>query len=300
MGLNHMNGRVQDAANGRFLSPDPFINDPDNTQNYNRYSYVYNNPATFTDPSGFDIVVHVHFCISRPYIQDTWTVSGGTFWNNDNGGWSNWGGTFSVSSTFVGYVDGNCVDFDIFVPNPTPPSDPCEGFPQGPGTEFMTPDEAGIDMMKSAKMYDQLDKLVKPNASKNTKEHGSWVHQVKGTVLPRYTWEPLTTGTAGQVAVTINPNLGTVYGWGHSHGPDKNKTYNPKSKIDQGNMELSDKHDTTANGSNDIDQIKKMNNNPNLHPPGKGVTAYLLTPDGAIKKFEDGKYNTAGETLCAP
>lgn len=55
MGLNHMNGRVQDAITGRFLSADPFISEPGNTQNYNRYSYVYNNPVSLVDPSGFEV-----------------------------------------------------------------------------------------------------------------------------------------------------------------------------------------------------------------------------------------------------
>ncbi|MES1190872.1 MAG: SpvB/TcaC N-terminal domain-containing protein [Steroidobacter sp.] len=54
MGLNHMNGRVEDAITGRFLSADPHLTDPGNTQNYNRYSYVYNNPMSYTDPTGFD------------------------------------------------------------------------------------------------------------------------------------------------------------------------------------------------------------------------------------------------------
>ena len=54
MGLNHMNGRVQDAISGTFLSPDPFVPDPLNTQAFNRYAYVYNNPLTRTDLSGFD------------------------------------------------------------------------------------------------------------------------------------------------------------------------------------------------------------------------------------------------------
>jgi RHS repeat-associated protein len=53
MGLNHMNGRVQDAILGRFLSPDPHIPDPSNAQSYNRYSYVNNNPLSATDPTGF-------------------------------------------------------------------------------------------------------------------------------------------------------------------------------------------------------------------------------------------------------
>ena len=53
-GLNHMNGRVEDAWAGRMLSADPTIPDPTNTQSYNRFSYVNNNPLTDTDPSGFD------------------------------------------------------------------------------------------------------------------------------------------------------------------------------------------------------------------------------------------------------
>jgi RHS repeat-associated protein len=51
VGLNDMNGRIQDALAGRFLSPDPYVSQPDNTQNYNRYKYVNNNPMTYTDPS---------------------------------------------------------------------------------------------------------------------------------------------------------------------------------------------------------------------------------------------------------
>lgn len=49
----HMNGRVQDPLLGRFASADPFITEPTRTQNYNRYSYVYNNPLSAIDPSGF-------------------------------------------------------------------------------------------------------------------------------------------------------------------------------------------------------------------------------------------------------
>lgn len=53
MGLNHMNGRVEDAILGRFISPDPNVNDPSSAQSYNRYSYVLNNPMSLVDPSGF-------------------------------------------------------------------------------------------------------------------------------------------------------------------------------------------------------------------------------------------------------
>jgi RHS repeat-associated protein len=53
MGLIHMNGRVQDPTIGRFLSPDPFVFEPQLTQGFNRYAYVNNNPQSYVDPSGF-------------------------------------------------------------------------------------------------------------------------------------------------------------------------------------------------------------------------------------------------------
>lgn len=48
----NMNGRLYDPVLGRFLSPDNFVQTPDFSQNYNRYSYCLNNPLKYTDPSG--------------------------------------------------------------------------------------------------------------------------------------------------------------------------------------------------------------------------------------------------------
>lgn len=53
--LVNMNGRVYDPTLGRFISPDPFIQNPLDLQNLNRYAYVSNCPLAFTDPSGFFI-----------------------------------------------------------------------------------------------------------------------------------------------------------------------------------------------------------------------------------------------------
>ena len=50
--LINMNGRAYDPLVGQFLSPDPIIQDPSFTQNYNRYSYCFNNPLKWSDPSG--------------------------------------------------------------------------------------------------------------------------------------------------------------------------------------------------------------------------------------------------------
>ena len=53
----NMNGRLYDPVLGRFLSPDNFVQMPDNAQRYNRYSYCLNNPLKRTDPSGEAFVI---------------------------------------------------------------------------------------------------------------------------------------------------------------------------------------------------------------------------------------------------
>ena len=48
-----MDGRVYDPRLGRFLSPDPYVQDPTYSQSLNRYSYCVNNPLKYIDPSGY-------------------------------------------------------------------------------------------------------------------------------------------------------------------------------------------------------------------------------------------------------
>ncbi len=51
-GLYWYASRAYDPAIGRFVSPDSIVPAPANPQSLNRYSYVYNNPLKFVDPSG--------------------------------------------------------------------------------------------------------------------------------------------------------------------------------------------------------------------------------------------------------
>jgi RHS repeat-associated protein len=51
--LIHMNGRVYDYRLGRFLSVDPIISNPANSQSINPYSYIGNNPLSGVDPTGY-------------------------------------------------------------------------------------------------------------------------------------------------------------------------------------------------------------------------------------------------------
>lgn len=51
--IHYYGGRYYDQALGRFISPDPFVQDADNPQSLARYSYVLNMPQSYIDPSGY-------------------------------------------------------------------------------------------------------------------------------------------------------------------------------------------------------------------------------------------------------
>ena len=56
VGLIHMNARLYDPVLHRFLQPDNYVQDPFDTQNFNRYGYVLNNPLLYTDPTGEEFI----------------------------------------------------------------------------------------------------------------------------------------------------------------------------------------------------------------------------------------------------
>lgn len=72
VGMIHMNGRVQDPILGRMISRDPLVGDIGNPETLNRYAYAGNNPATYTDPTGY------WTCGNDP----TCTVIEGGYWTN--------------------------------------------------------------------------------------------------------------------------------------------------------------------------------------------------------------------------
>ena len=83
--LIHMNGRVYDYNLGRFLSIDPFVQAPGNSQSLNPYSYIMNNPLAGTDPSGYALVQGSIDCDESMAACVT-VLNGGTPTKNDFSG----------------------------------------------------------------------------------------------------------------------------------------------------------------------------------------------------------------------
>lgn len=101
-GLIDMNGRFYDPLLGRFLSPDPYVQAPDNPQSYNRYAYCFNNPLKYTDPSG-NISEFVAFMIFSTISNGLW--QGVEASARDESFWSGFGKGAAIGA--VSSVAGN-------------------------------------------------------------------------------------------------------------------------------------------------------------------------------------------------
>ncbi|MEO1626234.1 MAG: RHS repeat-associated core domain-containing protein, partial [Bacteroidota bacterium] len=104
--LINMNGRLYDPVLGRMLSPDNYIQDVANTQSYNRYAYVFNNPLKYTDPTGEAAVVKV---IAVALYIGYATYTGGKFANNGEKDPREW--DFSSSRTWKFLIIGAAIGY---------------------------------------------------------------------------------------------------------------------------------------------------------------------------------------------
>ena len=147
-GLINMNGRMYDPVVGRFLGVDPIVQAPDYSLSYTGYSYCWNNPLKYTDPSGMrmcaddyavDLSAYSHYMtdIRFPDLGDSgynenwlaeylyashvsfygYSTSDGIDYYNYTGkavpykrGDKRFGHWETVSSSNVGYISGNNKD----------------------------------------------------------------------------------------------------------------------------------------------------------------------------------------------
>jgi len=103
-GLINMNARLYDAALGRFLSPDAFVQSPLFSQSFNRYSYCLNNPLKYTDPSGeigWAIINAVKDFLVNTFVK-SWTQGINAWTNGDN-----WHSTVMAWKIDVGLIKGS-------------------------------------------------------------------------------------------------------------------------------------------------------------------------------------------------
>lgn len=68
----HMNGRIYDPTLGRFLQADPVIQNTSTPQAWNAYTYVFNNPYRYTDPTGMIGVEERQWLAMAVTIAATW------------------------------------------------------------------------------------------------------------------------------------------------------------------------------------------------------------------------------------
>lgn len=101
--LVNMDGRIYDYTLGRFLSPDNYVQEPGNSQSFNRYSYCLNNPLKYTDPTGElfgidDLIIGVSAFV-------TGYVANGI--STNNWGWrSVQNGLISAGMSLIGWHSG--------------------------------------------------------------------------------------------------------------------------------------------------------------------------------------------------
>ncbi|MFA9192503.1 RHS repeat-associated core domain-containing protein [Flavobacterium sp. FZUC8N2.13] len=108
VGLIHMNGRLYDAKLHRFLQPDNHVQEPDNTQSFNRYAYCVNNPFKYTDKDGeFFIAAIIVGAVIGGYIGGS---KANKNWNPTKWDWSS-GKTWAGIGTgaLIGAIGGEVV-----------------------------------------------------------------------------------------------------------------------------------------------------------------------------------------------
>ena len=104
-GLINMNARLYDPALGRFLSPDPHVQAPDFSQNFNRYAYCLNNPLKYKDEDG-KVFLFTLFNAIKDLFVNTFIKS----WTQGINAWtdgSNWHSTVMAFKIDMGLYKGN-------------------------------------------------------------------------------------------------------------------------------------------------------------------------------------------------
>jgi RHS repeat-associated protein len=206
--LINMNGRVYDPVIGQFLSPDPVLQDENNTLNYNKFAFVFNNPLKYIDPSG---KIVEDYGINSYSYQDGWENKNGTWtFNPDpNVGQSTFDAPSAEGySTIHGYADGTqSKTFNFFIKY---------GYSDGGGgggyNWNLTADIIGVigTGLKATELssYSEAKSFVtKYGAYKNT---GRIKGVVSSATMTRY--GKISAASSGNLAKSLGTKLGIIGG----------------------------------------------------------------------------------------
>lgn len=125
-GLINMNARLYDSETGRFISPDIYVQMPDNTQSLNRYSYCLNNPLKYVDKDGnlfflftpFAMVYNTIYNVfahgfnfgnyNWKVLSNSWKIDTGMFRGNAWQIFKKW--TWGFPNSFIGNFTANALN----------------------------------------------------------------------------------------------------------------------------------------------------------------------------------------------
>ncbi|HKQ71893.1 MAG TPA: RHS repeat-associated core domain-containing protein, partial [Polyangiaceae bacterium] len=160
--LINMKGRMFDPSIGRFLTPDPHTQQPFVGKGLDRYSYAFNNPFRYVDPTGFD-----GSCVSGTCTFDPDVIHGSSGFSVPVGGGAPPPVIFLADATYDD--NGARINPELGRENPlqsfhrTPPSKPLpfDGAEGGPPTElWLQPPAAPVETPQQ-----MLDRAVAQNSS---------------------------------------------------------------------------------------------------------------------------------------
>lgn len=112
-GLINMNARLYDPILERFLSTAPYVQSPDFTQAFNRYSYCMNSPLCYVDENGEFFLISLfttikYFVVNifgRVWAEGFNAWSNSSNWHATSDAWEMTAGFFDYYSPFTADID---------------------------------------------------------------------------------------------------------------------------------------------------------------------------------------------------
>ncbi|KQM19908.1 RHS repeat-associated core domain-containing protein [Chryseobacterium sp. Leaf201] len=186
IGIIHMNGRLYDPLLRRFLNADQYIQDAFNTQNYNKYGYVLNNPLMYNDPNG-EIFFLVAIGIAAVYgaiigagVAVMTYVIKGLF----TGNWSGFG-KMVLGGAIAGAMSGalNGIGAAIFQPTSAVLNNGTWGFLSNMVTQFVQDGKIDLSMVAASAIGAYIGNKLPNWKALGGKGFTGWIKNAVGELI---------------------------------------------------------------------------------------------------------------------